>query len=402
MKLGVVLIALLITTLSYAQFDEVTVDSAFIVDPNSMNKNNYYLTYELQREHHDEFDSEINTNLIWKKVHLDILWEIKSVGLDTPEDIKWESIDWNEINSQPDKFYCETTNNVPNGKWYYNSGDVKVIGFFVNGLASGSWDKTEIHQNGKIHIHQEFLNGIPNGEWYEEHNGIKLYSHVFLNGKPNGLWFDNFRNKKRETNYENGCKNGVCKTTVDGEIEQLYYYSNGIVNGDYFEYSSNTLVKKGSYDMGKPNNIWEIYKIDKTTKIRYLAYYYDFSNILQVKISEYYSNSKPKIIEIYENNGDLIIGGGSSSRIVNCYQNNGVCNKETKTYFSTGNADKIVYSGSKEYLANKKFTTYYENGKVQCEGIYGGSMIYYSTTGQKINQTNFDIYFFQPEERGAN
>ena len=402
MKLGVVLIALLITTLSYAQFDEVTVDSAFIVDPNSMNKNNYYLTYELQREHHDEFDSEINTNLIWKKVHLDILWEIKSVGLDTPEDIKWESIDWNEINSQPDKFYCETTNNVPNGKWYYNSGDVKVICFFVNGLASGSWDKTEIHQNGKIHIHQEFLNGIPNGEWYEEHNGIKLYSHVFLNGKPNGLWFDNFRNKKRETNYENGCKNGVCKTTVDGEIEQLYYYSNGIVNGDYFEYSSNTLVKKGSYDMGKPNDIWEIYKIDKTTKIRYLAYYYDFSNILQVKISEYYSNSKPKIIEIYENNGDLIIGGGSSSRIVNCYQNNGVCNKETKTYFSTGNADKIVYSGSKEYLANKKFTTYYENGKVQCEGIYGGSMIYYSTTGQKINQTNFDIYFFQPEERGAN
>lgn len=400
MKLGVVLIALLITTLSYAQVDEVTVDSAFTVDPSSMNKNNYYLTYELQRGHHDEFNSEINTNLIWKKVHLDILWEIKSVGLDTPEDIQWESIDWNEINSQPDTFYCETTNNIPNGKWYYNSGDEKVIGFFVNGLASGSWDKTEIHQNGKIHIHQEFLNGIPHGEWYEEHNGIKLYSHVFLNGKPNGLWFDNFRNKKRETNYENGCKNGVCKTTVDGEIEQLYYYSNGIVNGDYFEYSSNTLVKKGSYDMGKPNDIWEIYKIDKTTKIRYLAYYYDFSNILQVKISEYYSNSKPKIIEIYENNGDLIIGGGSSSRIVNCPQNNGVCDCKTTTYFINGNIDKIVYGGSESYLNNKRFISNYENGKIKYEGVFRGKMYYYDLTGKIVNETIFNQEIFS--EKSAN
>ena len=400
MKLGVVLIALLITTLSYAQVDEVTVDSAFTVDPSSMNKNNYYLTYELQRGHHDEFNSEINTNLIWKKVYLDILWEIKSVGLDTPEDIQWESIDWNEINSQPDTFYCETTNNIPNGKWYYNSGDEKVIGFFVNGLASGSWDKTEIHQNGKIHIHQEFLNGIPHGEWYEEHNGIKLYSHVFLNGKPNGLWFDNFRNKKRETNYENGCKNGVCKTTVDGEIEQLYYYSNGIVNGDYFEYSSNTLVKKGSYDMGKPNDIWEIYKIDKTTKIRYLAYYYDFSNILQVKISEYYSNSKPKIIEIYENNGDLIIGGGSSSRIVNCPQNNGVCDCKTTTYFINGNIDKIVYGGSESYLNNKRFISNYENGKIKYEGVFRGKMYYYDLTGKIVNETIFNQEIFS--EKSAN
>jgi antitoxin component YwqK of YwqJK toxin-antitoxin module len=284
---------------------------------------------------------------------------------------------------------------VPNGKLYYNSGDEKVIGFFVNGLANGSWDRTEMRQNRITHTHQEFLNGIPNGEWYEEVDGIRWYSHTFLNGKPNGIWTDNIdKNKKRETEYKNGAKNGICKTTKNDKIEQLYYYSNGIINGDYFEYSSNTLVKKGSYDMGKPNKIWETYKIDKTTKIRYLAYHYNFSNILQVKISEYYSNSKLKKIEIYENNGDLIIGGTSSSRIVNCNQNNGVCNKETKTYFANGNVEKNVYSGSKEYLANKKFILNYENGKTKYEGTYGGNIFYYDTAGKIVNQTVFSIEAF--------
>lgn len=402
MKLGIVLIALLITTLSYAQVDEVTVDSAFIVDPSSMNKNNYYLTYELQREHHDEFDSEINTNLIWIKVHLDILWEIKSVGFDTPEDIKWESIDWNEINSQPDTFYCETTNNIPNGKWYYNSGDEKVIGFFVNGLANGNWDKTVTRQNRIIHIHQEFLNGIPNGNWYGEVDGIKLESRSFLNGKPHGIWTNIGHQGKIEVSYSNGVKNGIYKlTNSNNKVERASYYTNGIMNGDYLIDENNCLVK-GSFNMGQPNKKWEIYLFNKTTKTKYLAYSYDFSSSTNIIYTKYYNNGKPKEIIDYENNNNVVVNSERLERMIFCPQTDGVCDCKRTTFYTNGSVEKVVYFGSASYLSNKKFTTYYENGKVQCEGIYGGTMIYYSITGQKINQTNFDIYFFQPEERGAN
>jgi antitoxin component YwqK of YwqJK toxin-antitoxin module len=382
-------ISLIIGFLGFSQDNESVVDSVFKLTTNSINKNNYYLTYEVNERY--QFDSEKNKDLKWVKNNLEVLWVIPSMNLETTENVSWENVNWVEANSNPDVFLCETTNNIPNGKWKYKGSNKTIIGNFKNGLADGAWDVTETIQNKTRHVHQEFRNGIPNGEWYEEHNGIKWYSHVFLNGKPNGLWLDNFRNKKRETEYKNGCKNGVCKTTVDGEIEQLYYYSNGIINGEYFEYSNNTLIKKGSYDMGKPNKIWETYKIDKTTKIRYLAYQYDFSNILKVKITENYSNSKPRKIEIYENNGDLIFGGVSSNKIVSCNQNNGVCNKETITYFANGNTDKIVYGGSKEYLANKKFVSYFENGKIKYEGIFGGNLKHYDLTGKIVSQSLFSI-----------
>lgn len=384
---------IIITTISlsgFSQDNDSFVDSVFRLTTNSINKNNYYLTCEVNE--HQLFNSQENKNIKWQKHPLEVLWELPKVNLETTDNLSWENVNWNDVNSNPDVLFVELTNNIPNGKWKYKGSNKTTIGNFKNGLADGAWDETETMQNNTRHVHQEFLNGIPNGEWYEEHNGIRFYTHVFLNAKPNGLWLDNFRNKKRETEYINGFKNGVCKTIVDGEIVQLYYYSNGIVNGDYFEYSSNALVKKGSYDMGKPNKIWEIYKIDKITKIRYLAYHYDFSNILKVKITENYSNSKPKKIEIYENNDDLIIGGGSSNKIVDC--NLGECNKETTTYFVNGNTDKIKYSGSKEYLANKKFVSYFENGKIKCEGIYGQQMIKYDLSGKQISKTSFDIHQF--------
>lgn len=400
MKLGIIIIAQFITTLSFSQVDEVTVDSVFTVDPSSMNKNNYYLTYELQRGHHDEFNSEINTNLIWKKVHLDILWEIKSVGLDTPEYIQWESIDWNVVNSQPDTFYCETTNKIPNGKWYYNSGDVKVIGFFVNGLANGSWDKTVMRQNRILHTHQEFLNGIPHGEWFEEVDGIKWYNHSFLLGKPNGLWVEYLgKSKKRETEYKNGAKNGICKTTISNKIEQLFYYTNGIINGDYFEFRDDQIMKKGSYYMGVPNKKWEIYKINKTNNTRYLAFDYDFSNATQIFISEYYQNGKPKKTKIYEHTNNIVIGG-SYSEIISCPQNNGVCDCKTTTYFINGNIDKIVYGGSESYLNNKRFISNYENGKIKYEGVFRGKMYYYDLTGKIVNETIFNQEIFS--EKSAN
>jgi antitoxin component YwqK of YwqJK toxin-antitoxin module len=394
LKTNLIIFIQILCSVVYSQNNESKTDSVFKVDPSSMNKNNYFLTYELQREHHDEFDSEINTNLIWKKKNLDILWLIKSINLETQEDIKWESIDWSVVNSQPDTFYCETINNVPNGKWHYNSGDEKVIGLFINGLANGSWDKTEIHQNRKIHIHQEFLNGIPNGEWYEEVDGIKWYSHTFFNGKPNGIWTDNFdKNKKRETEYKNGVKNGICKTSKNDKIEQLYYYKDGIIDGDYFEYKENILVKKGSYNMGVPNKIWEIYKIDKTSKARYLALKYDFSNSTQIFISEYNENGKSKKTKVYEHTNNIVIGG-RYKEIIFCPQTNGVCDCKTITYFINGNIEKIVYSGSKEYLANKKFILNYENGKTKYEGTYGGNIFYYDTAGKIVNQTVFSIDVF--------
>lgn len=394
LKTNLIIFIQILCSVVYSQNNESKTDSVFKVDPSSMNKNNYFLTYELQRGHHDEFDSEINTNLIWVKKNLDILWLIKSINLETQEDIKWENIDWNVVNSQPDTFYCETINNVPNGKWYYNSGDEKVIGLFIKGLANGSWDKTEIHQNRKIHIHQEFLNGIPNGEWYEEVDGIKWYSHTFFNGKPNGIWTDIGRQGKIEAAYTNGMKNGIYKlTNSNNKVERLSYYTNGIMNGDYLIDEKNYLVK-GSYNMGKPNKNWEIHLLNKTTKTKYLAYNYDFSSSTNIICTVFYSNGKPKEIKDYENNNNVVINSERIERMIFCPQTNGVCDCKTTTYFINGNIEKIVYNGSKEYLANKKFISNYENGKIKYEGIYGKNILYYDTAGKIVNQTIFSIEAF--------
>lgn len=395
LKTNLIIFIQILCSVVYSQNNESETDSVFRVDPSSMNKNNYYLRYQNPREGHDEFNSEINSNLIWKKNNLNILWVIKSISLETIEDIKWESINWIEVNSKPETFFCETINNVPNGKWNYSSLNETVSGHFLNGLANGSWDRTENHPNGKIHIHQEFLNGMPHGEWFEEVDGIKWYNHSFLNGKPNGLWIDNLDiNKKRETEYKNGVKNGICKTSKNDKIEQLYYYKDGIIDGNYFEYKENILVKKGSYNMGVPNKIWEIYKIDKTSKARYLVLKYDFSNSTQIIISESYSNGKPKKMQVYEYKSNIIIGGSSRS-IIDCNQNEGGCDSKTTTYFNNGNIEKIVFSGSESYLNNKKFISNYENGKIKYEGTYGGNIIFYDSTGKIVQQTIFSMEPFR-------
>ena len=67
------------------------------------------------------------------------------------------------------------TEKYDNGKWveYYESGEVKKEGNYVDGKKEGKW--VEYYENGKVWVEGNFVNGKKVGKWveYDESGKVK-------------------------------------------------------------------------------------------------------------------------------------------------------------------------------------------------------------------------------------
>lgn len=313
-KYLIIIIFLITYSFCYSQQSEfeMEVDSVFKVYPNSIYANNYYLICTSSIQYRDLIS--YTSPLKWQKIDLykngfgEVLWKLPQMNSSDHKALTWNDFDWSTIELKPnDSFYCDKINNIPNGKWVYKTNreayKLSVTGNFKNGLANGPWDSYQLNPiNNQVvkHLHENFINGIPHGEWYLEIDGKKLTSYVFSNGKPDGYMYDEYfianDGRKLEIEYKNGYINGSLRLYYHGQLMKSTNYSNGILNGNYFENqrdrSNNSifLSKKGSFINGRPAGICEFYDTD--AKIKYLSKKVQILNASEAIIIEYDSHGR--------------------------------------------------------------------------------------------------------------
>lgn len=76
----------------------------------------------------------------------------------------------------------QKTGNLNKTVWYYESGKVKEIGYFKNGLKHGTW--TSYDEDGNKIMQANYVNGVKEGNWCVWHtNGLLKYHMVYEDGK---------------------------------------------------------------------------------------------------------------------------------------------------------------------------------------------------------------------------
>lgn len=407
-------LTLVIFNQCYSQNTKVAsnLDSVFIVKPNLIYGNNYYLMYETR--------GSLNQDLYLRKMPCDIFWGKGFSTLIKNNEIKkqdkltltWDDVDLTKIKLEPNEtLIFERTNNIPNGKFNYILKEnglirVNISGNFKNGLANGSWDKSEIEKKNNIitktHSHQNYLNGMPDGEWYTEKDGVKINSSFFSNGKAHGKWLTTRYEGKKEIRKEIEFKNGI----LDGQ-DRLYYNSQlvrsgefvkGLVDGTVIQYcikSSNKNCKKDiigreNYSMGKPYGTSEFYSIkeDFLYKIKYV-------DTQEVILSIHGKNNELLLLATFSDKlGEIKLRNetdGSCIRGTGYFlPHNFSCNSKIISYHQNGKIKKIEFFGTEEFKQGKKFIGFFENGQIKFEGTYGGSISYYNMEGKLVGNSFFN------------
>jgi len=178
------------------------------------------------------------------------------------------------------------------GPWkeYYESGELKSAGKYVNGLKYGEWKF--YYKNGKIEQTGTYLrNEKPDGEWiwYYE-NGSVLRNEVYSDGLENGAmieysdtgtviskgeyvdgleegpWTYQLGDIKVEGSYKEGKRTGTWKYWYDnGNLNFEGSYLDDNADGKHIYYWDNGKVKEeGNYIMGKREGEWFKYNYDGT------------------------------------------------------------------------------------------------------------------------------------------
>lgn len=108
-----------------------------------------------------------------------------------------------------------------NGEWveFYENGQIRAKGNFVNGKKNGEW--IVYYTDGSVYIKGHYLNGDQNGEWVTFYkNGNSLFKRNFINGVAKGEFIDYFSNGQIYLKTNIISKN-------DPTVEMLEYFSNG-------------------------------------------------------------------------------------------------------------------------------------------------------------------------------
>ena len=144
----------------------------------------------------------------------------------------------------------------------YQNGNKKFEGTTTFGDFYGS--KTNYYEDGKIKEFQKLddeckaQNCLCDGEVIRFYpNGDTSEKFTMKSGHINGLLIENLQNKKirrKETNYLNDIKNGLCKEYHDSFIV-IGYYKNGKENGVWkFIDSTGKILQTDIYREGKLMN----------------------------------------------------------------------------------------------------------------------------------------------------
>jgi uncharacterized protein len=92
------------------------------------------------------------------------------------------------------------------GKWFWEIGDVREDGYFVEGMYSGEWKTTDL-ETGKLLFQGKFLDGYPNGKHtFYWQGGQRRQEGFYVMGQREGEWyyFDQEGNVVVRITYRNG------------------------------------------------------------------------------------------------------------------------------------------------------------------------------------------------------
>ena len=157
---------------------------------------------------------------------------IKFIGSKNPK-YTYEKIK-DELPSKPidGKGYLDSNDNRQ-GKWMsrydYGNGKLVNIGTYSGDKKFGEFLE---HFNGKLYSKGSYINGKKDGVWeyYNPSTGELVEKGSYKNGKQDGIW---------ESYY------------MDGKLDTVYTYKNGLYHGEYMKNLSNGTWEFGIYENGK-------------------------------------------------------------------------------------------------------------------------------------------------------
>lgn len=164
-------------------------------------------------------------------------------------------------------------------KAYYTDGKLKKTSTYLKGKEHGVF--TEYDKGGNKEVEYTMSNGELNGPlktYYS--NGRLKKSGNYLKGKEHGIFieFDENGNKEAEYSMVNGLKNGLFKYYVDGKIDVLTTFKDGVKDGQRVEYYYDNdtgklkLKQVEEYSNDNKSGIWKLLFIDNANKERVLKF----------------------------------------------------------------------------------------------------------------------------------
>ncbi len=192
------------------------------------------------------------------------------------------------------------------GEWkeYYESGQLRAIGNYVDGKRDGLWKFS--YENDSLEQMGAYLKGKPVGAW---------------------KWFYPDGSTRREESYKNGLEDGLMKEYSDnGKVMAEGNYVDGKQDGDW-KYSIGEYVAEGKFIEGKEDGVWKQFFDDGK-----LAFEGEFIEGQETGVHKFYwPNSRLREIRSYR------LGLPDGEWIV--YDENGA--EVLKETYSSGNSRKI-------------------------------------------------------------
>lgn len=152
--------------------------------------------------------------------------------------------------------------NLKDGYWqyYYSNGNVEERGKYIMGAPDSTW--FWYYSDGKLLRKEQFYNGLPDGlltEYDKEENIITQGD--YLEGKKEGLWTYHVGDTKDDVEFVEDLRNGWWRSYYSGgELRFEGKFVDDNPNGEHTWYWYNGKIKKqGKYVMGRKNGDWKKY-----------------------------------------------------------------------------------------------------------------------------------------------
>lgn len=169
-----------------------------------------------------------------------------------------------------------------NWKEYYNDGNLKAIGNYIDDLRDGIWKY--YYKNGQLEETGKYIKGVPDSTWnwyYSDgkllrneqfYNGLRdgmlteydkegniITQGDYLDGMKEGHWIYQIGDSKDEGDYSEDMRNGLWNSYyAEGNTRFEGKFIDGNPNGEHKWYWDNGKIKQqGNYVMGRKNGEWK-------------------------------------------------------------------------------------------------------------------------------------------------
>jgi antitoxin component YwqK of YwqJK toxin-antitoxin module len=319
--------------------------------------------------------------------------------------------------------FAQDTVNLEYKKFYYENGVISSEGFLRNGKPDGYWKN--YYKNGKIKSEGNRKNFVPDSIWkFYNEDGILINTYTYQNGKKNGLKITYTPKGKIEYTemYENDLKHGptIYYYGTDS-ISKIIPFEKGREQGIGYEYDKqkniisiitykNGFIVKNEKinrtdEKGRKQGVWKTFydNMNIKTECKYFddklnGYYKEYNEKgeviktikyidgveqtdaqelvkLDVNVTEYYNNGKPKKIVTSKN--------GIKEGIERTYNEDGTISN-SKIYKNGILVSSGIVDESGKYQG--PFEEYYPDGTLKSKGEYKdgkkvGKWMYYYPNG---------------------